>query len=103
MPKVITKREEEIICNQYLANWPIKKIVAYGNLSQTTVMAILRRNNIPLREGRRISKAQREEAVVLYAAGNPIKEIMRLCEIKSEQTIYRILREASVPIRAVEK
>ncbi len=44
-----------------------------------------------------ISKEQRKECVRLYQSGYyPIKQIMRITGIRSEQTIYRILDEQGV-------
>lgn len=40
---------------------------------------------------RSITENQIASLLILYAADTPIKEIMRLTGIKSEQTIYRLL------------
>lgn len=101
--KSISEREELLVCKQYLDNWSLKKIAAYANLSQTTVLAILRRRNIPLRDGKRLSSVQECQVVELYNEGVPIIDIMNQTDIKSEQTIYRILRDAEVVCRRKRK
>ncbi|MDD3040896.1 helix-turn-helix domain-containing protein [Bacteroides sp.] len=97
--KVITEREELLICEQYLANWNLKKIAAFANLSHVTVLAILKRRDIPLREGKRLSKEQEDKVVELYNDGVSIVEIKNKSGVKSEQTVYRILRDAGVERR----
>lgn len=97
--KFISEREELLVCKQYLDNWPLKKIATYANLSQTTVLTILRRRNISLRDGKRLSSVQEYQVVELYNEGMPIIDIMSQTDIKSEQTIYRILRDAGVERR----
>lgn len=101
--KSISEREELLVCKQYLDNWSLKKIATYANLSQTTVLAILRRRNIPLRDGKRLSSVQEHQVVELYNEGVPIIDIMSQTGIKSEQTIYRILRDAEVVRRRKRK
>lgn len=47
-----------------------------------------------------INKKQREECAKLYLSGDfPVKQIMRITGIKSEQTVYRILNEQGVSLR----
>lgn len=99
MAKVITDREELLVCEQYLANWNLKKIAAFANMSHVTVLAILRRRGIPLREGKRLLKEQEDKVVELYNEGESIVEIKNKTDVKSEQTIYRILRDAGVERR----
>lgn len=97
--KIITEREELLVCKQYLDNWTLKKIAAYANLSQVTVLAILKRRNISLRGGKRLATVQECQVVELYDEGMSIIDIMRQTNIKSEQTIYRILHDAGVRLR----
>lgn len=97
--KLITEREELLICQQYIDNWAVRKIAAYANVSQTTVMAILKRRAIPLRAGKRLTKKQEDQVVELYASGLSIREIINKTGVRSEQTIYRILRDANVERR----
>lgn len=97
--RLITDREELLICQQYVENWAIRKIAAYANVSQMTVMAILKRREIPLRAGKRLTKEQESQVVELYNSGVSIIEIINKTGVKSEQTIYRILRDADVERR----
>lgn len=97
--KIITEYEELLICKQYTENWSLRKIAAYANVSQTTVLAILRRRDIPLRQGKRITPSQKAHVVELYNAGMNIASIIDNTGVKSEQTIYRILRDANIEIR----
>ena len=84
--KIITDREELLVCQQYKDGWTLRKIATYANISQTTVMAILRRREIPLRNGKQITEEQE-------------KQIMSKTGVKSEQTIYRIINNAGIDKR----
>lgn len=97
--KVIMEREERLVCQQYIDNWPIRKIAAYANISQVTVMKILRRRGIPLRAGKRLTMEQERQVVELYNSGLSIREIIDKTTVKSTQTVYRILRDAGVERR----
>lgn len=101
--KIITEREELLVCKQYAENWTLRKIASSANLSQSTVMAILKRRNIPLRNGKQLSAEQEQKVIALYSAGAPINEIKEKSDVKSEQTIYRILRDAGVGRRNTKK
>lgn len=50
-----------------------------------------------------ITQEQERKLVSLYNEGLPIKQIMTETGIKSEQTIYRLLRENDIPKRSVVK
>lgn len=98
--KTISDREELLVCEHYSANWSLKKIAAFANLSQVTVLAILKRREIPLRAGKRLTKEQEEKVVGLYSSTSlSILDIMTATGVKSEQTIYRILRDAGTKRR----
>lgn len=97
--KIITDREELLVCQQYKDGWTLRKIATYANISQTTVMAILRRREVPLRNGKQITKEQEKQVIDLYLSGEKIKEIMSKTGIRSEQTIYRIINNAGVDKR----
>lgn len=97
--KIITDREELLVCQQYKDGWTLRKIATYANISQTTVMAILRRREIPLRNGKQITEEQERQVIDLYLSGGKIKEIMSKTGVKSEQTIYRIINNAGIDKR----
>lgn len=63
--KCLTNREELLICQQYIDNWAIRKIAVYANVSQSTVMAIVKRREIPLRARKRLTRKQENEVVKL--------------------------------------
>lgn len=62
-------------------------------------MSVLRRNGIPLRQGKQISPEKEKCVVDLYRKGYSIAQIKSESGVKSEQTIYRILRDAGVERR----
>lgn len=97
--KIITDREELLVCQQYKDGWTLRKIATYANISQATVMAILRRREIPLRNGKQITEEQEKQVIDLYLSGGKIKEIMSKTGVKSEQTIYRIINNAGIDKR----
>lgn len=97
--KNITDSEECLVCQHYIDNWTIKDIASYANITQATVMAILKRRNIPLRGGKQLSPEEEKEVVELYNSGMSIVEITNKTNVKSAQTIYRILRSAKVKRR----
>ena len=96
---IITDREELLVCQQYKDGWTLRKIATYANISQTTVMAILRRREVSLRNGKQITEEQEKQVVDLYLSGEKIKEIMSKTSVRSEQTIYRIINNAGVDKR----
>lgn len=90
--KIIDDRERGIVANQYKDGWPIRKIAAYASLSQTTVMKIVRETGIPLRDNKRYNQKKRKDVQTLYDTGMKITDIMQQTGIRSEQTIYRIVK-----------
>lgn len=57
--KIITDREELLVCQQYKDGWTLRKIATYANISQTTVMAILRRRRSLSGTGNRSPKSRK--------------------------------------------
>lgn len=90
--KQITDREKEIVAQQYQDGWAIRKIAAYANFSQTTVMKIVREAGIELRGNKTYNTNKREEVQTLYKEGMSILDIMKTTGIRSEQTIYTIVQ-----------
>ncbi|MEG1839211.1 MAG: hypothetical protein RR220_07975 [Bacteroidaceae bacterium] len=97
---MLTKEEESIICKQYADNRKLKQIASDTEVSESTVMAVLRRNEVQLRCGKRITKEQEEQVVSLYNQEYTITSIMLKSGVKSEQTIYRILSDAKITLRS---
>lgn len=90
--KIITEREKELVVSQYRDGMPLRKIAAYANMSQTTIMKIVRESGTPLRGRNTLyGKAERENVRHLYDSGMSILNIMATTGIRSEQTIYRIV------------
>ena len=100
MPKILTNHEERLICQQYIGRWTVRKISAYANVSQTTIMAVLRRNGIELRGRKTITNDQEARVAQMYSDGCTIAEIISVSGVKSEQTIYRILRDKKIKLKA---
>lgn len=100
---MVDKETEQDICRDYQQNEKIRVIAKDYNVTQATVMAVLRRNNIPLRDRKRIIPDIEESVTVLYREGKSIIEIMQLTGVKSQQTIYRILRDHNVERRYNKK
>lgn len=96
---MVDKEIEQDICRDYQQNEKIRVIAQSYNVTQATVMAVLRRNNIPLRDRKRIIPDIEEAVTALYRSGKSINEIMQLTGVKSQQTIYRILRDHNVDRR----
>lgn len=97
--KHISDREKALVCKRYIAGWTLKKISAYSKLSQTTILRIIKNNSIPLRNGKQISTTQANKVIELYNNGESILNIIEKTDVKSEQTIYRILCDAGVKRR----
>lgn len=92
MGKQISEREKSIVISQYQEGWPLRKIAAYANMSQTTVMKIVKEAGVKLRENHAVKGEKREEVKRLYAEGWSIQEIIRKTGVKSSQTIYTIIK-----------
>lgn len=88
-----------IICEQYRNGIPLKEIASKSQISQSTVMAILRRNGVELRNRKQITPIQEDSVVKMYRSGASIANIKSETGVKSEQTIYRILNDAGVEKR----
>lgn len=90
--KIITEREKELVVSQYRDGMPLRKIAAYANMSQTTIMKIVHESGTPLRGRKTLyGEAEREDVRRLYDSGMSILDIMSTTGIRSEQTIYRIV------------
>lgn len=95
----ISSNEEKQVCESYVNGLTLKEIATFAGISSSSIMAILRRNNISLRNGKRLTPKQEEMVIALYGAGAKIAKIKEDSGVKSEQTIYRILRDAGIKQR----
>jgi hypothetical protein len=94
---------EQLICEKYNNGVLLREIVEKSHISDATVMSVLRRNGIPLRQRKQISPEKEKYVVDLYKKGESIALIKSESGVKSEQTIYRILRDAGVERRRNRK
>lgn len=91
---------DEKVCTLYNAGASIPEIIKETNVPESTIFRILKKNNVQLRDGRSTSKQREDKVITLYESNtNTIKGIMSETGIKSEQTIYRILKERNIPLR----
>lgn len=90
--KQISNREKNIVVSQYEEGWPLRKIAAYANMSQTTVIKIVKEAGVRMRENNAVKGEKREEVKKLYEEGYSIQEIIRKTGVKSSQTIYTIIK-----------
>lgn len=97
--RIIDQETEQVICRAYSENTPLRIIATEHNISQTTIMAVIRRNNMPLRNKKSIIPDIEKAVISLYKKGEAIKTIMKLTGVKSAQTIYRILSDHDVDRR----
>lgn len=94
---------QQHICDKYIAGVALREIAQKSHVSQTTIMKVLRKNEVPLRDGKQISEESERLTVELYKSGKSIAIIMAETGIRSEQTIYRILRDAGTTTRRKQK
>lgn len=99
----LSNDEEALVCSRYINGYSLKYIQSLVGISITSVMAVLRRNAVPLRNGKRLLPEQESVVVRLYKAGESIAQIKVDSGVKSEQTIYRILRDAGIEQRKKRK
>ena len=90
---------QQHICDKYIAGVALREIARKSHVSQTTIMKVLRKNEVPLRDGKQISEESERLTIDLYKSGESIARIKVATGIRSEQTIYRILRESGVEKR----
>lgn len=74
----------------------ISKLVGH---SQTSILSIIKSMDIPMRVNSGTPASKKEKVVELYNKGDSILSIIKKTGVKSEQTIYVILREYNVPRR----
>lgn len=91
-------RNQQII-TLYKDGTDIRTIAATLNISQATIFRVLLDNNIPLKANHFTTETI-QYAIELYnVPENTIKYILLHSGIKSEQTLYRHLKENNVPLR----
>ena len=80
----------------------LKGIAAATGLSATTVWRTIKNSQIEMRPNKPPVKYDQDvqnRLIELYSSNRPILEIMKELGIKSEQTVYRLLRENGVELR----
>lgn len=96
---MLTYLTEFKVCKLYEEGVALREISKRVGVSQTTIMSVLRKYDVKLRDKKRISIQKRNLVVELYNQGDTIVDIRKKSGVRSEQTIYRILKEASIVIR----
>lgn len=90
---MLTIEQEEKIISLYKNNSvTLREIMTETGVRQTTILAVIRRNKIPMR-GRKKYFDKEQYVVSEYQEGKSIRDIMRSTGIKSIHTIYRILKD----------
>lgn len=97
--RLLSYNIEQLICEKYNKGIILREISKKYNISEVTIMKVLRRNNVPLRQRKQVSSEKEKLVVGLYKAGESIARIKFESGVKSEQTIYRILRDYGVERR----
>ena len=87
--KKLLPDKEKFVCGRYINGDHLRDISALTCLSQSTIMSVLRRNNIPLRNKKRLSVKQEEDVVRLYKSGESVARIKSETGVRSEQTMLR--------------
>jgi transposase len=91
-------RNQQIIA-LYTDGTDVRTISTTMDVSQSTIFNVLEKNNIPLKINH-FTTATIQYAISLYnAPENTIKYILEQTGIRSEQTLYRHLKENNVPLR----
>ncbi|MEG1684547.1 MAG: hypothetical protein RR319_01180 [Bacteroides sp.] len=91
---------EQLICEKYNKGVLLREIAKTSDVSDATIMKVLRRNKVTLRKRKQISPEKEKLIVCLYRAGESIARIKLESNVKSEQTIYRILKDAKIQLRS---
>lgn len=96
MSKKLSLETEQEIINQYKNGLSMAKVGALFNISGTTVMRVLERNNIPKRTKGGIYQLPEEQIVERYTSGESCQIIANDYKV-SFHTISSILDKFNVP------
>lgn len=97
------KRNADIMA-MYAAGTDVRTMANDLNTSQATIFRVLADNGIELKDNRHFTDNTINRAIELYnAPENSIKYILEQTNIKSEQTLYRYLKDRNVPLRSDTK
>lgn len=100
VPKPHNAERDAKVINLYNQGMKIKQIMQEANVAEGTVFRILMIHNIPRRDNKHFNQSKINEAIRMYAdASNSILHILEVTGIKSEQTLYRYLKESGVERR----
>ena len=93
--KIITEEVKRYICERYVMGERLANISKNADVSQTTIMQVLRERGVPLKNGETTTPINSHAIVSLYTVGKPIKEVSSITGA-SPATIYRVLKENGV-------
>lgn len=98
----MTDVEKRYILKLYKDGDTIKNIASELLCSESTIRRVIRDSDTPIRVSSRpavYTDSAKEKVVELYTEGLSILDIIEATQIRSEQTIYRILKEKDVTRR----
>ena len=98
MPKKITDQQRREVEMLYRGGAAFREIAARVGVSQSTVAAVIREARIALRGGHYPADV-RGRVASLYREGCTVAEIMAATGVRSQQTVYRFLRDAGVALQ----
>ena len=94
----VESRDKDIV-SRYLRGESVKDIRFSTHYSPTTIYRILENYNVERNGNLVFRDKERKKIVKLYNLGLSINNIMKLMDVKSEHTIYRILKEMGCKLR----
>lgn len=97
------KRNADIMA-MYADGTDVRTIANDLNTSQATIFRVLADNGVVLKDNRHFTDNTINRAIELYnAPENSIKYILEQTGIRSEQTLYRYLKDNNIPLRSDKK
>jgi transposase len=97
--KRITDEQCEHIIGRYAEGLTVRDIASEEGVSKTTVINIIKESGRSMRHSRHTPPDKCTEAISMYKGSFSIREILERTGIKSEQTLYTILRDSGTPLR----
>lgn len=95
---MITEDVKIKICDSYRKGITLRKIAEMYGVSQNSVLTIIKSRNVRQRETCAIPDKARELAIKMYIANDcSTKDILQATGIRSERTLYDILKVENVP------
>lgn len=99
-----SKKEEQIICNDYLNGLSSIKLSKKYNVNKTTILRILKDNNIPRREigitRRAFNEKEEKDICSIYLTGISAHQLAKKYDV-ADITILKVLYRHEIPIRDI--